>query len=94
MGTPLSLDEHEFDALHMLASHEDKLLDFETLYEAVWKEEDGACERDSARLSLERLIAQVKTAGSGFMWIDHIPETGYVFRTRWGHNWRTRSTEG
>ena len=88
MGTKLPLVENEFEALDLLAAREDVTLTFEQLYTAVWDEGDGTDNRDAAHVGLDNLIYQVNSAGEGFMWIEHKPETGYVFRTRWGHNWK------
>jgi hypothetical protein len=88
MGTELSLDSNEFDALDMLAAQEGEPLAFELIYSAVWDTGDGSCNRDTARVSLDKLIDQVDEAGEGFMKIEHKPETGYTFQTRWGHNWK------
>ena len=86
-GAELPLDDSEFAVLDMLASCEGEPLAFETLYTAVWGKEHRNCFRDAARLALKKLMIQVRMAGDGFMWIDHSPETGYIFRTRWGPKW-------
>jgi len=92
LGAVLDLQRHEFDALDMLAMREGEALTFEQLYEAVWKTQDDSIERSAARFDLERLIEKVSLAGEGFMWIDFVPETGYTFRTHWGHNWNTHKS--
>ena len=89
MGAELSLDADEFEALAILSSHEDEPLAFELLYAAIWDAEDKSCELE-AREKLGNLLKQVRNAGEGFMWIEYEPETGFTFRTRWGHNWQAR----
>jgi hypothetical protein len=91
MGTILSLNDNEFDALYMMAVKEGEYYTFETLYESVWGKDDGPCRRDEARKALDNISAQVQMAGEEFMWIEHDPEKGYAFHTRWGHNWQTHS---
>jgi len=89
MGTQLTLNEKQFDALDMLVQREGQFLSFEQLYTAVWEEADGADNRTVARAEIKELSGQVSSAGEGFMRIDHVPAVGYSFRTRWGHNWQT-----
>jgi len=91
MGEALSLNADEFAALDILASREDEPLTFELLYEAIWRADNNACELE-ARHRLGNLLRKVSEAGAGFMWIEYEPETGYTFRTRWGHNWQTRKS--
>ena len=93
MGTKLSLDEYEFDTLDMLAAREDEPLSFDVLYAKIWAEKNSSCNPDAARLKMEQLIKHVGEVGEGFMWIEHQPETGYIFRTRWGHNWHSRESK-
>ena len=90
MGISLILDEHEFDALDMLAARENRSLTFEQLYTNVWNAGDYSDSRDVARIKLEKLVDQVGEAGQGFMWIEYSPESGYTFRTWWAHNWKTQ----
>ena len=87
LGNELSLDENEFDALDMLAAQEGEPLPFELLYAVVWGTGGDSHERQTAKLILDNLLKQVGEVGKGFMWIEHHPESGYTFRTRWGHNW-------
>ena len=88
MGTELTLDEKEFNALDMLVAREGEPITFEQLYEAVWEDPDYADGRDAARAAMWNLIEQVSSAGKGFMRIEYTPEVGYTFRTHWGHNWQ------
>jgi len=93
MGTELILDDFQFDALEYLVAREGEPVTFEELYDAVWKETDGACDRDAARESIKHLLEQVRTAGEDYMKIDCSPEKGYTFKTNWGHNWRSRQPQ-
>lgn len=90
MGVELSLDEKECDALYMLATREGEYLTFENLSEAVWGSESPE-NTEIILKSIDNMIKQVCSQGSGFMWIEHVPEAGYVFKTHWGHNWKTQS---
>jgi len=87
--TVLYIDEKEFDALVILAEREGDTVTFEHLYRSVWDEWDGMDQRAAAEMGLGKLINEVRKAGEGFMWIEHSPDKGYSFRTRWGHNWKT-----
>jgi DNA-binding CsgD family transcriptional regulator len=89
MGTELQLSSDEFDALDILASHEDKPLNFEQLYKLVWSDAESESELEIARKQLNNLLQQVREYGEGFVWIEHEPQNGYTFKTRWGHNWST-----
>ena len=89
--TELYLDDKEFDALLLLVEHEDDFLTFERLYDAVWDASDGLDNRDVAAQDLGSLVRKVSEAGEGFMWIEFTTESGYCFRTRWGHNWKSRA---
>jgi DNA-binding winged helix-turn-helix (wHTH) protein len=91
MNSELLLGSDEFDALDILAMHEGEPISFETLYDTVWDAAGSSCERDTARQRLNHLMKQVKEAGGGFMWIEHYPESGYTFKTRWGHNWQKQN---
>ena len=88
MGTDLSLGGKAFDALDMLAEREGDSLAFEELYQAVWGVDETAG-RAAAHEAMDGLVQQVGAAGQGFMWIEHEPEAGYTFRTRWAHNRQT-----
>ena len=85
-GALLPLDEKEFDALYMLASREGETLTFEMLYAAVWGSAEGLSEVETARLTLSTLAEKVKEAGAEFMWIEHKPKSGYMFKMRWRRN--------
>ena len=91
MGTELTLDADEFDALDMLAECEGDPLTFERLYETVWSEGDCSRDRSVALMRLENLIGKISEIGEGLMWIEYEPETGYSFRTRWEHNLQKRN---
>jgi DNA-binding winged helix-turn-helix (wHTH) protein len=87
MGAELLLSPDEFEALDILAAREGEPLTFEQLYRLVWGGTDSSCNIELARFRLNNLMVQVREAGEGFMWIEYVPERGYTFRTRWGHNW-------
>jgi DNA-binding CsgD family transcriptional regulator len=89
MGAELHLSSDEFDALDILASHEGKPLKFKLLYKLVWDDTESESELEIARKQLNNLLQQVRDYGEGFMWIEHEPQNGYTFKTRWGHNWST-----
>jgi len=88
LGAKLYIDRNEFDALELLATREGEPLSYEQLYSAVWGEDDSPNSRDAPPLKLEHLIQQVDSAGRGFMWIEHKPEVGYIFHTRWAKDLR------
>jgi hypothetical protein len=90
MGVELKLNADEFDALDILAAREGEPLSFELLYSAVWESGEYFCEVETAKLKFEKVIMQVEEVGSGFMWIEYKPETGYAFKTLWGHNWKAQ----
>ena len=85
-GTELTLDEYEFRALDMLAERVDEPLTFEMVYTAAWGAAVETYSRDAARQAMENLLKQVTEIGRGFMWIECLPEAGYIFRARWSHN--------
>jgi len=85
LGTELVLDANAFDVLDILASQEGESFTFEQLFETVWENPDTG-DREAALIILNNLIGQISFAGKGFMWIDHKPDNGYTFRTKWGHN--------
>jgi len=89
MGTKLSLEADEFDALDFLASQEGSPISFEQLYKVVWASHYADCNRDTARVIMDSLMKQVRLVGEGFMWIEYKPESGYSFRTLWGRSWQT-----
>ena len=91
IGKPLSINDREFDALDMLALRESEVFSFEQLYSAVWEKSGCKLDRATALSELIHLMEQVSLAGDGFMWIEHKPDAGYAFRTRWAHNWRAES---
>ena len=93
MGTELILSDAEFDMLDMLATREGEPVTFEQLYDAVWKTPDGADNHSAALKSLNNLIEQVRVAGESFMMIEYSPESGYTFKTHWGHNWQSRQVK-
>ena len=87
MGTELVLGENDFEALDLLVSNEGKYLSFQQLYEAAWSKSDYTDSIDTSYTALHNLIMQVNNAGERFMWIEKVPGTGYIFKTRWGQNW-------
>ena len=92
MGSKLTLDHNEFDALFLLAANEDEHLTLQQIYEVSWGREDaGTIEYASA--ALDKLINQVNDAGNDFMWIEKTPELGYKFKTRWGRRYNMQNTE-
>jgi len=93
MGSDIVLGENDFEALFLLALNEGKHLTFEQLYEAAWGNSEEAANLDLANSALNDLMQLINRIGDGFMWIEHTPELGYIFKTRWGHNWRTQSSD-
>lgn len=89
-GVPLYLDEKEFDALYMLAAREGETLAFDLINATVWDAMDSPDNREAARLVLSSLSVKVKDAGANFMWIEHKPESGYMFKMRWRRNGTTK----
>jgi len=91
MGVELFLDEKMFDVLDILASRVGDYFTPEELCTASGGPEspDG---RETAGKMADNLLKLIGAAGHGFMWIEYQPEAGYVFRTHWGHNWKTQST--
>ena len=78
MGTELNLEDKTFDALEILVSQEGEAMTINQLVVDIW---DGDAE--AAWPALSSLTEQVNIAGQGFMLIEYIENTGYVFRTRW-----------
>jgi len=89
LGLELSLSEEEFDALDLLAVNEGEVVTDEQLCEAIWKGGDETGGEELVKTTLNRLMELINIAGTGFMWIEHIPSEGYVFRTRWGSDWHS-----
>jgi len=92
MGVELFLDEKMFDALDMLASRVGDYFTTVELCEAVYGESESPGVKEIAHEVAENLLRLIGAAGHGFMWIEHLPEAGYVFKTHWGNNWKTQST--
>ncbi|MCL1829541.1 MAG: winged helix-turn-helix domain-containing protein [Oscillospiraceae bacterium] len=92
-GAELSLDENEFKALSMLAEREGETIATEVLCAKVWNTGNGFGSREAAINILNSLVRKLNEAGSGFIWIEHKPETGYTLRKRWGDDWRKEKTE-
>lgn len=89
-GSDITLGDNDFEALFYLALNEGKYVTFEQLYEAAWgKSEETGCPK-AASSALEDLVQEINRTGDEFMWIEHRPEMGYRFKTRWGHNWSTQ----
>ena len=76
----------EFDALVALASRENEAVTFERLLEIAWGTKESANRNDEAREGIENVMKQINANDGFFMRIEHQPETGYTFRTRWSHN--------
>jgi len=92
MGVELFLDEKMFDVLDMLASRVGDYFTPEELCEEVYGGSQTHGGRELAHESADNLLKLVGAAGHGFMWIEYLPESGYAFKTHWGHNWKTQST--
>ena len=92
LGVELFLDEKMFDALDMLASRVGDYFTTEELCLAVCGESESPGVKEIAREVADNLLRLIGAAGHGFMWIEHLPEAGYVFKTHWGNNWKTQST--
>jgi two-component system OmpR family response regulator/two-component system response regulator RstA len=86
MNEELPLDEDEFDVLYLLATREGETLAFEPIYTAVWGAGDGSCERETAKVRIDRLSQKIKEAGEGLMWIEHKADAGYSFRINGKYN--------
>ena len=82
----MRLGADEFETLYMLACRENMPVSFECIYNAVWEPEDGADRRGEALGGITSVINIINSAGADFVWIEHNPSSGYVFRTKWGHN--------
>ena len=82
MGVKLTLNDREFDTLHMLAIHEGKSF----AAHDIWQGGD-------ADIGLECLRSKITEAGEGFMWIERDPNGNYAFKTRWGRDY-TLNEEG
>jgi len=91
MGVELFLDEKMFDALDMLASRVGDYFTTKELCEAVYGESESPGIKEIAHEVADNLLRLIGAVGHGFMWIEHLPEAGYVFKTHWGNNWKTQS---
>lgn len=94
MGAELLLDDNEFDILDFLASREDEYVTFDDLYSAIWEMSESHDGRRTARAKVDGLIKKINHDGHGFMWIEYLTEAGYAFKTHWGYNWKTQSSQG
>lgn len=83
LGVDLPLDESQFAALDMLAMNEGAPVSSDSLFEATRETDDSLECRQAARESMNDLIAKVRQAGEGLMWIDTTPEGQYTFHTMW-----------
>jgi len=92
MGVELFLDEKMFNALDMLASRVGDFFTPEELCIAVCGESESPGIKEIVREVANNLLRLIGAVGNGFMWIEYLPEAGYVFKTHWGHNWKTQST--
>ena len=90
MGMELYLNDDEFDILDLLASRENDYVSFEEIYKAVWSKQGIKYCIEKARIKIDAVLLNISEKGSGFMWIEYIPEAGYKFKTHWGHNWNTK----
>jgi len=91
MGVELFLDEKTFDVLDMLASRVGDYFSTEELCRAVCEGPETPDGKEIARHLVDNLLKLIAAAGHGFMWIEYSPDAGYVFKTHWGHNWKTQS---
>jgi len=92
LGVELFLDEKMFDVLDMLASRVGDYFTPEELCDAVYEGSESPEGKEIAREMADNLVSLIGAAGHGFMWIEYLPEAGYVFKTHWGHNWKTQSS--
>jgi len=92
MGVELFLDEKMFDVLDILASRVGDYFTPEELCTAVCEGPETPDGKEFARQMVDNLLKLIGAAGNGFMWIEYLPDAGYVFRTHWGHNWKTQSS--
>jgi len=93
IGGELILNECEFEALCLLAVNMDEYVTFGQIYEASWGTDETTANPDYATSALEDLIQHINQTGTGFMWIEHTPELGYTFKTRWGRKWNGNETK-
>jgi len=91
LGVELLLDEKMFNALDILASRVGDCISPEKLCEAVCAGSESPDGKEIAQESVDNLVKLIGATGHGFMWIEYIPEEGYIFKTHWGHNWKTQS---
>jgi len=92
MGAELILDDKEFDVLDILASREDEYVSFDELYEEIWGLSENRDFMETALTMIDDLIKKVSIDGYGFMWIEYLPDAGYIFKTHWGYNWNPQGT--
>jgi len=91
LGVELFLDEKMFGALDLLASRVGDCISAEELSEAMCAGSENPDGKETALESIDNLINLICATGHGFMWIEYLPEEGYIFKTHWGHNWKTQS---
>jgi len=91
LGVELFLDEKMFGALDLLASRVGDCISSEELGKAVCAGSEDPDRKEMAQESVDNLIKLISATGHGFMWIEYLPEEGYIFKTHWGHNWKTQS---
>ena len=93
MGTELNLSPTEVKALYILATHEGQFVKFDTLYNKVWNTAEKPFDRFEALHAMNNLLRQVEKHGEGFVWIEQEINSGFTYRSQWGHNWKGTSTK-